>query len=42
MNNKERLLNHAIVIGGAGAGLLSARVLSDYFREVTVIRRRIA
>lgn len=30
---------HAIVIGGSIAGLLNARVLSDYFDAVTVIER---
>jgi 2-polyprenyl-6-methoxyphenol hydroxylase-like FAD-dependent oxidoreductase len=30
---------HAIVIGGSIAGLLAARVLSDHFREVTIIER---
>jgi hypothetical protein len=31
--------NHAIVIGGSIAGLVSARVLSDYFTHVTLIER---
>jgi 2-polyprenyl-6-methoxyphenol hydroxylase-like FAD-dependent oxidoreductase len=31
--------NHAIVIGGSMAGLLAARVLSDYYRVVTVVER---
>jgi 2-polyprenyl-6-methoxyphenol hydroxylase-like FAD-dependent oxidoreductase len=30
---------HAIVIGGSLAGLLTARVLSDHFDEITVIER---
>ncbi|HUM72387.1 MAG TPA: FAD-dependent monooxygenase, partial [Chloroflexota bacterium] len=30
---------HAIVIGGSMAGLLTARVLSDHFAEVTVVER---
>jgi 2-polyprenyl-6-methoxyphenol hydroxylase-like FAD-dependent oxidoreductase len=30
---------HAIVIGGSMAGLLAARVLSDYYRHVTVLER---
>jgi 2-polyprenyl-6-methoxyphenol hydroxylase-like FAD-dependent oxidoreductase len=30
---------HAIVIGGSMAGLLAARVLSDYYLEVTIIER---
>src|SRR5688500_17718906 len=29
----------AVVIGGSVAGLLAARVLSDYFESVTVIER---
>ncbi len=48
MNEKKSLLNnqlsqklgkHAIVIGGSIAGLLTARVLSDYFDIVTLIER---
>jgi 2-polyprenyl-6-methoxyphenol hydroxylase-like FAD-dependent oxidoreductase len=31
--------SHAIIIGGGIAGLLAARVLSDYFDEITVIER---
>lgn len=27
---------HAVVIGGSMAGLLTARVLSDYFERVTI------
>ena len=34
MNNKN-----AIVIGGSMAGLMTARVLSDYFEQVTVLER---
>jgi len=30
---------HAIVIGGSIAGLLAARVLSEYFRQVTIVDR---
>lgn len=30
---------HAVVIGGSMAGLLAARVLSDYYREVTIVER---
>ena len=30
---------HAVVLGGSLAGLLAARVLSDYFEEVTLIER---
>jgi flavin-dependent dehydrogenase len=35
----NRLGNHAVVIGGSIAGLLSARVLADYFDRVTVLER---
>ena len=31
--------NHAIVLGGSMAGLLTARVLSDHFEQVTLIER---
>lgn len=31
--------NHALVIGGSIAGLLAARVLSDFFTTVTIIER---
>lgn len=31
--------NHAIVIGGSMAGLLAARVLADYFDQVTIVDR---
>lgn len=31
--------NHAIVIGGSMAGLLVARILSDRFKQVTLIER---
>lgn len=31
--------NHAVVIGASVAGLLAARVLSDYFERVTLIER---
>jgi phytoene dehydrogenase-like protein len=30
---------HAIVIGGSMAGLLAARVLADYFEQVTILER---
>src|SRR5262245_43563656 len=30
---------HAIVIGGSMAGLLAARVLSDFFAQVTILER---
>ena len=36
---KRHPYERAIVIGGGVAGLLTARVLADYFREVTVVER---
>jgi 2-polyprenyl-6-methoxyphenol hydroxylase-like FAD-dependent oxidoreductase len=30
---------HAVVIGGSMAGLLTARILSDYFEQVTILER---
>lgn len=30
---------HAVVIGGSMAGLFNARVLADYFEQVTLIER---
>jgi len=33
------VLGKAIVIGGSIAGLLAARVLSDYFEEVILIEK---
>lgn len=35
----SKLGNHAIVIGGSIAGLLAARVLADYFDQVTIVER---
>jgi 2-polyprenyl-6-methoxyphenol hydroxylase-like FAD-dependent oxidoreductase len=35
----KRLGQHAVVIGGSVGGLLVARVLSDYFDNVTVVER---
>jgi 2-polyprenyl-6-methoxyphenol hydroxylase-like FAD-dependent oxidoreductase len=35
----ERLGEHAVVIGGSMAGLMTARVLADFFRWVTVFER---
>src|SRR2546425_558705 len=35
----SRLGEHAVVIGGSVAGLLSARVLADYFQRVTILER---
>lgn len=32
-------LEHAIVIGGSIAGMLAARVLSDFYRQVTIVER---
>ncbi len=32
-------MNHAIVIGGSIAGLLTARVLSNHFERVTIVER---
>ena len=34
-----RLGQQAIVIGGSIAGLMAARVLSDFFEQVTVLER---
>jgi len=34
-----RLGEHAVVIGGSIAGLISARVLADYFDHVTILER---
>ena len=39
MRNQKLLGERAIVIGGSIAGLLSARILSDFFSQVTVIER---
>src|SRR5262245_59820936 len=36
--NDDRL-GHAVVIGGSIAGILTARVLSDRFDQVTIIER---
>jgi 2-polyprenyl-6-methoxyphenol hydroxylase-like FAD-dependent oxidoreductase len=35
----SRLGQHAVVIGGSIAGLMTARVLSDFFDQVTVLER---
>jgi 2-polyprenyl-6-methoxyphenol hydroxylase-like FAD-dependent oxidoreductase len=37
--SNRKLGNHAIVIGGSLGGVLSARVLSDYYDKITVIER---
>lgn len=37
--NTTTSATHAIVIGGSIAGLLAARVLSDYFTQVTILER---
>jgi hypothetical protein len=36
---RSSLGEHAVVIGGSIAGLLSARVLADYFERVTILER---
>ena len=36
----RRPLRHAVVIGGGIAGLLAARVLSDYFERVILVEHR--
>jgi glycine/D-amino acid oxidase-like deaminating enzyme len=35
----SRLGQHAVVIGGSIAGLMTARVLADHFEQVTVLER---
>lgn len=35
----NKRLQHAVVIGGSIGGLMAARVLSDYFEQVTVLER---
>jgi glycine/D-amino acid oxidase-like deaminating enzyme len=35
----NRLGEHAVVIGGSLAGLMTARVLADHFDSVTVLER---
>lgn len=37
--NEEQLSGTAVVIGGSMAGLLAARVLADYFAQVTILDR---
>lgn len=39
MPSTRRPFGHAVVIGGSMAGLLAARVLSDHFRQVTILER---
>lgn len=39
INRKHSIGDRAIVIGGSMAGLLTARVLTDYFTEVIVVER---
>src|SRR5215472_14961580 len=34
-----RIDNHAVVLGGSMAGLLAARVLSEFYARVTVVER---
>ena len=36
---ERKSFGDAIVIGGSMAGLLAARVLSDYFKTVTIVER---
>jgi hypothetical protein len=36
-----RLGGHAVVIGGSIAGLMTARLLSDFFDQVTVIEQSV-
>ena len=36
---EHRLGQHAVVIGGSLAGLMTARVLADHFDAVTVLER---
>ena len=38
-NDGQARGRHAVVLGGSLAGLLAARILADYFDEVTVIER---
>jgi 2-polyprenyl-6-methoxyphenol hydroxylase-like FAD-dependent oxidoreductase len=35
----RRLGDHAVVVGGSIAGLITARVLADYFAQVTILER---
>ena len=37
--NRTNQSGHAIVIGGSIAGLLTARVLTNHFAQVTIIER---
>jgi 2-polyprenyl-6-methoxyphenol hydroxylase-like FAD-dependent oxidoreductase len=39
LGKKGRLGNRALVVGGSIAGMLAARVLSDFFEEVTIIEK---
>ena len=41
MNRNNLTPNHAIVLGGSLGGLLTARVLSNYFGQVTIVERDI-
>jgi len=38
---RERLGEKAVVIGGSIAGLMTARVLADYFEHVVVLERNL-
>lgn len=39
IHDSQKARRHAVVLGGSLAGLLAARVLSDYFERVTIIER---
>jgi len=41
LHDSQKARRHAVVLGGSLAGLLAARVLSDYFERVTIIERDI-
>ena len=39
MMTTDRTRDHAIVLGASMAGLLASRVLSEFYRSVTVVDR---
>lgn len=39
MNNKQKRFKQAIIMGGSLGGLLTARVLSNHFEQVTILER---
>ena len=39
LNHHSQDTSHAVVVGGSVAGLLTARVLTNFFGTVTVIER---